>query len=200
MTSRPVPIFDGHNDVLLRLYRKEDAAKAFMEGDGKGQLDFPRAREGGFAGGHVRDLRAVAATPARAERAAAAFGRCACGRRRKGPDAAAAGHQRRPAGDAENGVAAVCDRARVRRQGARLPHGRGHRGLHRRRRARAGAAHRGRRGDRREFQCARRAASGGPALARAGVEPVEHLWARRAVQLSVVAGHRAGPDRSSARS
>jgi membrane dipeptidase len=51
MTSRPVPIFDGHNDVLLRLYRKDDAAKAFMQGDGKGQLDFPRAKEGGFAGG-----------------------------------------------------------------------------------------------------------------------------------------------------
>jgi membrane dipeptidase len=51
MTSRPVPIFDGHNDVLLRLYRKENAAKAFMEGDGKGQLDFPRAKAGGLAGG-----------------------------------------------------------------------------------------------------------------------------------------------------
>jgi membrane dipeptidase len=51
MTSRPVPVFDGHNDVLLRLYRKEDGAKAFMEGDGKGQLDYPRAKEGGLAGG-----------------------------------------------------------------------------------------------------------------------------------------------------
>ena len=51
MTSRPVPVFDGHNDVLLRLYRKDAAAKAFMQGDGKGQLDFPLAREGGFAGG-----------------------------------------------------------------------------------------------------------------------------------------------------
>lgn len=46
-----VPIFDGHNDVLLRLWRKENAAAAFMDGDGKGQLDFPRAIEGGFAGG-----------------------------------------------------------------------------------------------------------------------------------------------------
>lgn len=50
-TETPVPIFDGHNDVLLRLWRKENAAAAFMEGDGKGQLDFPRAQEGGFAGG-----------------------------------------------------------------------------------------------------------------------------------------------------
>lgn len=51
MTSRPIPIFDGHNDVLLRLYRKDDAAKAFMEGDGTGQLDYPRAVQGGLAGG-----------------------------------------------------------------------------------------------------------------------------------------------------
>src|ERR687895_1977716 len=51
MTANPVPIFDGHNDVLLRLYRKEHAAKAFLDGDGKGQLDLPRAREGGLAGG-----------------------------------------------------------------------------------------------------------------------------------------------------
>ena len=51
MTTRPVPIFDGHNDVLLRLYKQENAAKAFLDGDGKGQLDLPRAVEGGFAGG-----------------------------------------------------------------------------------------------------------------------------------------------------
>jgi membrane dipeptidase len=54
MTSLPrVPIFDGHNDVLLRLYRRgaTDAAKAFLEGGDKGQLDFPMARQGGFAGG-----------------------------------------------------------------------------------------------------------------------------------------------------
>jgi len=54
MTSaRPVPFFDGHNDVLLRLYRRggADAARAFLEGEGKGQLDLPMAHEGGFAGG-----------------------------------------------------------------------------------------------------------------------------------------------------
>lgn len=51
MTSPLVPIFDGHNDVLLRLYRQENAARAFVDGDGKGQLDLPRAREGGLAGG-----------------------------------------------------------------------------------------------------------------------------------------------------
>src|SRR5215471_3494869 len=54
MTSpRHIPIFDGHNDVLLRLYRRggTDAPRAFLEGEGKGQLDLPMARQGGFAGG-----------------------------------------------------------------------------------------------------------------------------------------------------
>src|ERR1700716_1419056 len=54
MTSpRQVPIFDGHNDVLLRLYRRggTDAPGAFLEGEAKGQLDLPMARQGGFAGG-----------------------------------------------------------------------------------------------------------------------------------------------------
>src|SRR6202171_99477 len=54
MTSpRQVPIFDGHNDVLLRLYRRggTDAPRAFLEGEGKGQLDLPMAVQGGFAGG-----------------------------------------------------------------------------------------------------------------------------------------------------
>jgi microsomal dipeptidase-like Zn-dependent dipeptidase len=54
MTSpRRVPIFDGHNDVLFRLLRRggTDAPRAFLEGEGKGQLDFPMARQGGFAGG-----------------------------------------------------------------------------------------------------------------------------------------------------
>jgi membrane dipeptidase len=50
---RRVPIFDGHNDVLLRLYRRggTDAPRAFLEGEAKGQLDLPMARQRGFAGG-----------------------------------------------------------------------------------------------------------------------------------------------------
>ena len=38
MTSpRRVPIFDGHNDVLFRLFRcgGSDAPRAFLEGEGK---------------------------------------------------------------------------------------------------------------------------------------------------------------------
>ena len=48
-----MPIFDGHNDVLLCLYRRggTDAPRAFLEGEAKGQLDLPMARQGGFAGG-----------------------------------------------------------------------------------------------------------------------------------------------------
>jgi membrane dipeptidase len=48
-----MPIFDGHNDALLRLFKREghDAPRAFLEGEGKGQLDLPMARTGGFAGG-----------------------------------------------------------------------------------------------------------------------------------------------------
>ncbi len=54
MTSpKPIPIFDGHNDVLLRLNRRGegDAVAAFLEGEEKGHLDLPKAIKGGFAGG-----------------------------------------------------------------------------------------------------------------------------------------------------
>jgi membrane dipeptidase len=52
-SPRPVPFFDGHNDVLLRLWKRkgDDAPRAFLDGEGKGQLDLPMARQGGFAGG-----------------------------------------------------------------------------------------------------------------------------------------------------
>ena len=48
-----IPIFDGHNDALLRLHMRggADAATAFLEGEEKGHLDLPKARRGGFAGG-----------------------------------------------------------------------------------------------------------------------------------------------------
>lgn len=47
------PVFDGHNDVLLRLWSKKtaDPAKDFVNGDGLGHLDLPRMVKGGFAGG-----------------------------------------------------------------------------------------------------------------------------------------------------
>ena len=54
MTSpKRIPIFDGHNDVLLRLNRRAggDPVAAFLQGEDKGHLDLPKARRGGFAGG-----------------------------------------------------------------------------------------------------------------------------------------------------
>jgi len=44
--------FDGHNDVLLRLWKQGgDTAAAFLDGEDRGQLDLPRARKGGMVGG-----------------------------------------------------------------------------------------------------------------------------------------------------
>src|SRR6185437_8042928 len=43
-----VTVFDGHNDVLLRL--RKDGTSFFDRTPGA-QLDLPRAREGGFGGG-----------------------------------------------------------------------------------------------------------------------------------------------------
>jgi membrane dipeptidase len=53
MTSRPVPVFDGHNDTLLKL---EVAARAgrlisFFDRDNNCHINLPKAREGGLAGG-----------------------------------------------------------------------------------------------------------------------------------------------------
>jgi membrane dipeptidase len=48
-----IPVFDGHNDVLLHLYRSghPDAERAFLEGRPGGHLDLAKARAGGFGGG-----------------------------------------------------------------------------------------------------------------------------------------------------
>ena len=52
-SPNPFPVFDGHNDVLLRLMRRGGKApeRAFLEGENAGHLDWPRMRAGGFAGG-----------------------------------------------------------------------------------------------------------------------------------------------------
>ncbi|WP_337267853.1 dipeptidase [Oryzifoliimicrobium ureilyticus] len=48
-------VFDGHNDVLLRLWQHEkeaqDPVAEFRDGTTKGHLDAPRAKTGGVAGG-----------------------------------------------------------------------------------------------------------------------------------------------------
>src|SRR5215212_982304 len=47
-----LPIFDGHNDVLLALYERDRGeGVTFFDHSEKGHLDLPRARAGGFAGG-----------------------------------------------------------------------------------------------------------------------------------------------------
>jgi membrane dipeptidase len=52
MSDAPLPIFDGHNDALLRLAgRQPSGPQGFLERADAGHLDLPRAREGGFAGG-----------------------------------------------------------------------------------------------------------------------------------------------------
>lgn len=48
-------VFDGHNDVLLRLWENarkgEDPIKEFIGGTDVGHIDAPRSRKGGLAGG-----------------------------------------------------------------------------------------------------------------------------------------------------
>lgn len=47
-----IPVFDGHNDLLLRLERAPaKRAQFFLERSETGHLDLPRMQEGGFAGG-----------------------------------------------------------------------------------------------------------------------------------------------------
>lgn len=48
-----VPVFDGHNDLLMRLWlsHQDDPVPAFLNGPAAGQMDLPRIRQGGFAGG-----------------------------------------------------------------------------------------------------------------------------------------------------
>ncbi|WP_315924703.1 dipeptidase [Mesorhizobium sp. SP-1A] len=52
--TKLVPVFDGHNDTLLQLYRspEPDKEKLFMQGaPANWHIDLPRAKKGGFAGG-----------------------------------------------------------------------------------------------------------------------------------------------------
>ena len=47
-----IPVFDGHNDFLLRLARDPGRRAAlWLERNATGQIDLPRLRAGGFAGG-----------------------------------------------------------------------------------------------------------------------------------------------------
>ncbi len=47
-----IPVFDGHNDLLLRLLRAPDRREAiWLTGEWRGHLDLQRMLKGGFAGG-----------------------------------------------------------------------------------------------------------------------------------------------------
>lgn len=48
------PVFDGHNDTLLRLWQRGDpdgGVAAFLQGGRGGHIDLPKARKGGLFGG-----------------------------------------------------------------------------------------------------------------------------------------------------
>ena len=50
--ASPIPVLDGHNDTLTRIRRAPpEESRTFLERSEHGQLDLPRAREGGLAGG-----------------------------------------------------------------------------------------------------------------------------------------------------
>jgi len=53
VTTDPIiPVFDGHNDALLRLHvHDNESPETFVAGTENGHLDMPRAKAGGFAGG-----------------------------------------------------------------------------------------------------------------------------------------------------
>src|SRR3954466_10384040 len=48
-----ISIFDGHNDVLLRLYKStsRDVGSDFLEGEDAGHIDLKKARAGSLVGG-----------------------------------------------------------------------------------------------------------------------------------------------------
>lgn len=52
-TEQKIPVFDGHNDVLLRLWSSDASApeKRFLAGENVGHIDLPRAQKGGLGGG-----------------------------------------------------------------------------------------------------------------------------------------------------
>jgi len=51
--TQQIPVFDGHNDVLLRLYKStsNDPVADFLNGENAGHIDLKKAQAGSFAGG-----------------------------------------------------------------------------------------------------------------------------------------------------
>ncbi|SFL91849.1 membrane dipeptidase [Bradyrhizobium sp. NFR13] len=61
-----IPVFDGHNDVLLRLYKSKsaDPVADFLAGEQAGHLDLQKAKAGSFAGGFFALYSPAASKPA----------------------------------------------------------------------------------------------------------------------------------------
>ncbi len=193
---KPIPIFDGHNDVLLRLHRRAgaEAVECLSARRGQRPSGFAQGAQGRVCRRPVCDLRAVAETRQQLRQPNGT-----ARRRRRHRQRPRAARGRCGGGAADrlcHGRAALPDRARIAGPRSRLPQCRRYRKLPRRRRAGGGAAYRGRRSDRREFRTVGRAPCRGLALARSGLEPAEFVRLRRAVPLPVLARHRARPDRS----
>ena len=53
MSQAAIPVFDGHNDMLLRFLLNTGTEKecSFFNETDKGHIDLPRSRKGGFSGG-----------------------------------------------------------------------------------------------------------------------------------------------------
>ncbi|SHL55175.1 dipeptidase [Roseibium suaedae] len=51
--NKPIPVFDGHNDTLLKFVLEKGTAqeRSFFTKSGAGHIDLPRCLEGGLAGG-----------------------------------------------------------------------------------------------------------------------------------------------------
>lgn len=58
MTSN-IAVFDGHNDVLLRLYKSasSDVVSDFLNGEEAGHIDLKKTKAGSFVGGFFSTLR-----------------------------------------------------------------------------------------------------------------------------------------------
>ena len=176
--SSLMPVFDGHNDVLLRLMRgKIPPEQAFLEGDNIGHLDWPRMKQGGFVGGFF-------AVYVPSESAGVDIDTLMTHTQYDVPLPSAAAAGLEPAGHAAYGSTPHAHRAGLEGRGEDLPQCGRHPPLHRHGQARRHPAYRGRGGHRSGPLHARRALRERAALHRPGLEPPQHLRPRRAVPLS----------------
>jgi hypothetical protein len=184
-----VPIFDGHNDILLRLYQRggTDAAHAFLEGEGKGQLDLPMAQQGGFVGG----LFAIFVSSRNGANGPDGDGPS---RKRSSNEYSAPTVGLMPAQQAVFGMVSLL--LRIERESKGRVRSRRHTAVPEGRCVGARSSYRRSGSNRREFRVPRRIVCDGTSFARPRLEPVQCVWAWRAFSLSLVARHRTWSDGS----